>query len=152
MYRAVVKLYTLADTNRSRSKNYNGVFTERFNFIFLRIRTVVIRSFRFEFGSTSIYIFICRNNIPFLAFCTNFFYGCVCITSNNRISNRVAFCFTQYFFSNTFFCQCFLHIDNILDFFNKEFVNFCNVVNLLYTDVFTKCFGYNINTFIIYKM
>ena len=150
MYGAVVELYALTDTNWTGTKYDNGFFTEWFNFVFLCISTVVVRCFRFEFCSTCIYIFICWKDIPFFTFRTNLFYCCISITGDNRISEGITFCFAQYIFCQAMFSQCFFYINNVFDFFNKECINFCNIVNFFYTNALAKCFCYNIDTFIIY--
>ncbi|MPN21319.1 hypothetical protein SDC9_168698 [bioreactor metagenome] len=135
MYRAVVKLNTLTNTDWTGTKNHHFLPVRYDNFIFCSIGRVIIWSVGFKLCSTGINHFVGWYDSPSFAHFTDFKSCFSYIFTDCYISEAHFLSFTHQFFCHRFILDNFFHINNVVNLTQEEAVNFGNQVN------FFQCFA-----------
>ena len=152
MNRAIVKLYTLTDTDRARTQNhYLAALAGGIHLIFLSMegRVIIWRS-RLKLSSTGIYHLVAWQNIHGLAKGTDFIWSLASHLSDGTICQTSILGLQHQSWSNNPFLQLILHIGNMLNLPQEPLVNLGDIVNLIHSaDIAAESLSYYEDTLII---
>ena len=152
MNRAIVKLYTLTDTDRTRTQNhYLTALAGGIHLIFLSMEGgVIIWRSRLKLSSTCIYHFVAWQNIHGLAKGTDFIWSLASHLSDGTICQTSILGLQHQSWSNNPFLQLILHIGNMLNLPQEPLVNLGDIVNLIHSaDTTAESLSYYEDTLII---
>ena len=130
VYRAVVELYALTDTDRTGAKYNNSLLVAYFNLILGFVAGIVVRSCSLKLSSAGINHFIGRQNAVSLTQVADFELGLAYALSDNCIGKAHFLRFAQQARSKLMGFQSFFHFNDVLDFGQEPQVNLGDVMNL----------------------
>ena len=134
MHGAIVKFHALANTDRSAAQHHDLLFPGFLYFIFHTVGRVIIGCLRIKFCRTGIHHLVDGENSPLFAQGTDGKAVLVpsCKLPDSHVCKAVGLYGTQKFRCQFFCFQAVFQRNDMQNFFQKEFINFCNSMSFFH--------------------
>ena len=131
MYGAIVKLYALTDTDRTRAQYNNLLFVTNLNLVLSFVAGIVVRSSSLKLSSAGIYHLIGGDDTVGLTHIANFKLSLAYASSNGLVGKAHLLSLAQQAGSELMGFQSTLHLDDVLNLRQEPFINLSNGVDFV---------------------
>ncbi len=151
MYRTVIKLNTLSNTDRAGTKYHDLLFILiHFDFGFPIVAGIIIRCLRLELSRTGIYDLVRCIDAIAITKLLDFFFLLACNLRNHLVRELHALCFLHHFLCDLrCFAQCLLFLYDIVNLIDKPDIYFRDIMNFLCRNSTAQCLCNNEDTTVI---